>query len=424
MRLTSGLAGDIAHSGALACMLSVTATGVCWRMILTATWAWLNAALESSTFKLLILPIGGCVYALGRYLGRRRIEKHGESEQIQRARELVDLQRAMRDGNVSVDDINNLRQRLLDKPANRAVATANYYIERAEYLRDQPASLMDDHGDTLTQTEMNEQAFAMYARANNELASTVIEKVATYSPEEAHLFQQAQDAWLRWRDAESQWESKVWEGGSIRPLMVATRLEALTRERIATIQMSGNAEHDPDALSAHYKQTPKDLPDHLSPGITGERVRQLLGVPHYIADEYWFYRYSDAQLQLKVEGEVVAEFALVFIEGHVYETTLEGVGPFRFGELTLDDLSQMYPPLEITHRFGARTGELCAEMPLGVANTQYFFGSISTDSGGRLLRASDAEDEPIDGPQAPGRMRVNWLGRTQRDEAPYIWWHI
>ncbi|MCF7222210.1 lysozyme inhibitor LprI family protein [Marilutibacter chinensis] len=283
---------------------------------------------------------------------------------------------------------------------------------------------MEEGGEAITQAEMNERAYAMYARADNELASTVIEKMATYSPEEAAAFQQAQDAWIRWRDAESRWESKVWEGGTIRPLMVATRLESLTRERIAAIRVSGDLERDPNRIFAPYRKTPKDLPDHLSPGITGERVRQLLGVPHYVSENYWFYRFSDTQLQLKVQDEVVAEFAFVMIEGEAYETTLENVGPFHFGQLTFGDLSRLYPQLEFIHRFGARTGEFCIELPLGAVNTRYFFGSISTESGGRLLRASDANDEGVDESQAQARMLVNWFGRTHGGEPPYIWWHI
>ncbi|MCF7222209.1 hypothetical protein [Marilutibacter chinensis] len=107
-------------------------------MKLAAAWAWLNSVLESNTFKLLILPVAGGIYAAGSYFGRRRIERTGESEEIKRVRELVDLQRAMNDGNVSVEDINNLRQQLLGKPVEQAVATATYSLSELSTCASSP----------------------------------------------------------------------------------------------------------------------------------------------------------------------------------------------------------------------------------------------------------------------------------------------
>lgn len=72
----------------------------------------------------------------------------------------------------------------------------------------------------------------------------------------------------------------------------------------------------------------------------------------------------------------------------------------------------------------AATGEFYVEIPLGVVNTRYFFGSISTESGGRLLRAGDLDDEKVDESETRAKMLINWFGRAQTDEPPYIWWHI
>jgi uncharacterized protein YecT (DUF1311 family) len=389
-----------------------------------AVWIWLNNALESAAFKVLIIPSIPALFAVGLYFGRRAVEKTGEVQKIRTTRDLLELRRAMAETNISIGDLNDLRQQIMGNHVRQDVATATFYLERAERLHDEHSEPFSEQREPVTQADMNAQAFAMLKRADNELASVILEKMAGCSGEEAVSFQRAQTAWSVWRKAESEWESEVWEGGTIRPLMVATRLEALTRERIATIKITQDLERDPDTLVAPYRRTPKDLPDHLLPGITVDRVRQLIGVPHYIGDDYWFYRFQDAQLQLKIEDGVVGDFAFVMIENEVFETILDGVGPFRFGELTFGDLRALYTHCELQNRFGARTNEFFVELPLGVGYARYFFGSILTESGRNLLRAVDDPNTEVESDEAKAEMRVNWFGRTGTSDAPYIWWHI
>lgn len=389
-----------------------------------AAWNWFSSALETAVFKLLLFPVACALFSAGKYFGRRAIEKTGENEKIKTIKELFELRQAMNEGNVSIDDLNDFRRQLLGKNVRQDVATATFYLERAEQLHGEHPDLLNAQDGPITQADMNDQAFVLLTRAENELASVILEKMAGRPAEELDLFQKAQRTWTTWKKAESEWESLVWEGGSIRPLMVAMRLEALTRERISTIKLAGDLTDGSDKLVNPYKRTPRDLPNHLAPGISGDRVRQLIGVPHYIGDDYWFYRFEDSQLQLRIEGEVITEFAFMVIENEVFEVELEGIGPLRFGSLTWRDLESSCPAIELQNRFGARTNEYFAELHLGAQSARFFFGSIITESGGKLRRAVDESEFDFSDNKKRASMRINWFGRSNSNDAPYIWWHI
>lgn len=374
-------------------------------------WEGFNTFLESNTFKLLLVPILGALYAAGRYLGKRKIERTSESEEIKQLHEIVDLRQKMENLNLTTTDVRSFREEVLGKSVKQAVATATYYIERAEYLHEQPRLLLDGDSQVITQADMNAQAFEQFARADNELTSLVLEKMAVYEPEEAAAFQQAQDAWNKWRQAESEWESKVWEGGSMRPLMVATRLESLTRERIAAIHVSGDLERNPEELVVVYKKTPRDLFEHIEPNVTSQRVRDIIGVPHYISGDTWHYRFDELQLQIAIEGETVGEVAAVFVEGKSCSVVLE-YESFEFGKLTFADLLELDQDLEICHRGGARTAELYAHLRLGTPSvySEYFFGAIDhLHGGGRLLQTAFEWDGEQGLVSDPSKVLINWF---------------
>lgn len=374
-------------------------------------WKGFNTFLESNTFKLLLVPVLGALYAVGRYFGKRKVERASETEEIKQLHEIVDLRLKMESINLTPDDVKSFREEVLGRPVKQAVATANYYIERAEYLHEQPQLSLESDSEVVTQAEMNALAYQQFGRADDELTSLVLEKMAAYKPEEASAFQHAQDAWNKWRLAESEWESKVWEGGSIRPLMVATRLESLTRERIAAIQVSGDLERNPDDLAVVYKKTPRDLFEHIEPNVTNQRVRDIIGVPHYISGDTWYYRFEELQLQIAIEGETVKEVAAVFVHGKSCSVVLE-CESFEFGKLTFADLLELDPAIEVCHRGGARTAELYVHLRLGTPSvySEYFFGAIDhLHGGGRLLQTEFEWNHERGLVSDPAKVLVNWF---------------
>jgi len=368
------------------------------------------------------------LFGTGKYFGRRKIEKSGESEEIKRTRELVDIQIKMREGGISIDEINGLRKIILEKSTTQAVATANYFVKRAEYLHDLPASNLFNDDAELSQAEMNEQAAARFRQAEEDLTSLLIKKMAESKHDEAIALQAAHDGWLQWRDAEAHWEAKSWEGGSIRPLLVATKLEALTRERIASLEIGEQLEQSPNNLEIQYKPTPSDLAEHLEPGITSNRVRELIGAPHFISENYWFYRFLETQVEIIFEGEVIRDITFALIEGEKYKATLSEVNEYTLGELTFSDLLSENQNIEVHSRSSGRTHEAYTSIGVGIPGTyrMFYFGAIMPFHGSRLHHTDfdwDIDSQSVKG--FPSDAIINWFGTTSRyDEAPGASWYI
>lgn len=395
---------------------------------LAAVWGSFNTFLESSAFKLLLVPIFGALYATGRYLGKRKIERTSETEEIKQLHEIVDLRQKMENLNLTTTDVRSFREEVLGKSVERDVATATYYIERAEYLHEQPQLPLEADGEAITQADMNEQAFAQFDRADTELTRMVAEKLAVYEPEEAAAFQQAQDAWQAWRQAESEWESKVWEGGSIRPLMIATRLESLTRERIAAIHLSGNLEHNPNNVIVPYRKTPRDLPEHLLPGVTEAHVRSILGPPDFISANYWQYRFQETRLELTFDGEVIREATFAMIDGEQFEGCLGVFGDFTFGRLTFGEIQNEHPEITIEHRSSLRTRDVYTSIHVGLpgAYQQVYLGALMPHHGSSLMYTEvDWNFETNEPAGFPTNAVINWFGVTSDyDNAPAASWLI
>jgi uncharacterized protein YecT (DUF1311 family) len=391
---------------------------------------WFNGFLDTNLAKALLLPLGYGGFRFVEYLVKRKAEGAGESRDMAALHSAADLHDKLSRQQMSLDDLKAFRQQALGKSAQSASDTAQHYIERAEFLAHAgDAELTANWPEASTQAEMNFHAAEQFTMAEDELASLIIEKMAGYGAEEAAAFQQAQDSWRAWRAAEAEWESKIWEGGSIRPLMVSTKLEQLTRERIATIHLAGDLQRNPNDAIVTYKKAPRDLPEHIEPGITGARVREIIGVPHYISGNRWYYRFQETQLELDLDAEVVTEVTFALVEGQTYEASIGGYERFAFGSLTFGDLLELDPQLEIKHRFSVRTSEIYASMRIGPAGawSEYYFGAIVPASGGgKLLNTEfdwDWENQKLK--SFPAETVINWFGQTHDiEDAPAISWFL
>lgn len=235
----------------------------------------------------------GVVKGVG-YLWRRWIEGDKDTEALSRLHSAADLREKLARQQISVDDLKQFHLQALERPAANAVASAEYYIHKAQHLTRELDAVEEEWPEAITQAEMNQQAFDRFQRVDDELTSLIVRRMSTLDEHDATALQIAQDAWTIWRNAEAQWESKTWEGGSIRPLFVASKLEALTRERIASLGASD--ELSGPALEVPMRRTPRDLMEYIEPYVSGERVRELLGTPHYIAGGRWYYRYLETQV--------------------------------------------------------------------------------------------------------------------------------
>jgi uncharacterized protein YecT (DUF1311 family) len=396
---------------------------------LAATWNAFNTFLESNVFKIVLVPLAIVLYKVGGYFGKRRTEGAGDTQQFDRLHAAADLREKLTRQNATIGDLKQFIDQALDKPAQSAVVTAQYYINRAEFL----ALSNDGTGEHAlpeaeTQADLTHQAAGRFAMAEDELAQLLKERLATFSEGDATEFLKAQEAWRAWRSAEADWEAKIWEGGSIQSLMVTTKLESLTRERIASIHVAGNLEGEANYVVVPYRKTPRDLPEHLMPGVTSAHVRSILGPPDFISDNYWQYRFQETRLELIFDGEVIQEATFAMVEGERYEGSLGVFGDFTFGQLTFGELQEEHPEITIEHRTSMRTLDAYTSIYVGLpgAYQKVYLGALIPHHGSNLMHSEmDWNFEANEPAGFPKDTIINWFGVTGNyDHAPGASWLI
>lgn len=198
----------------------------------------LNALYQSDWFKYLALPVIAAVYKGITYIMKRKIERKPETEHIAHLHQLADLQAKLEKSGTTLADLQSFGAEALGRSAGIALVTAQHYTNAASQLIGdaEKANKDADWDHALTQMEMNDVAGRKAWKADEELADILSSHLPNLSEEERILLQAAQTSWGAFRDSEVKRESKKWEGGSIRPMMELLRHEALTRERIASLQ--------------------------------------------------------------------------------------------------------------------------------------------------------------------------------------------
>lgn len=373
----------------------------------------------------LLLGLGG----LAGYFIRRRAEGASEKRDIDSLLRLADLRHKLTQQNVSLADLKAFRQEALGQTARVAVDTAQEYIERAQYLVELPVvGRAGEWPEAMTPSEMNQQAAAQFGEADDELTALLVERLATEDTDAAIALQRTHDAWKVWREEEAIWDARYWEGGTIRPLMFSTKMEQLTRERIASLRSQVGLEQDPSRVVVPYRIAPVDLAEHIEPGTTAAHVREILGSPHFISGSYWYYRFQEVRLDIYFDGEVVRDVSFLIIEGQAYHALLSGES-LSFGTLTFGDLIALDDTVRLEFDWSARTNELIAKMRLGPSDAwdEYYFGAVIPFSGGgRLLNTDfhwDRESGRLLSP--PSETLINWFGRTSAiDEHPRVSWFV
>ena len=82
-----------------------------------------------------------------------------------------------------------------------------------------------------TQGEMNQEAFADYKKADQELNKVYPKVLAKLDAEGQEKLKAAQRAWVAFRDAQAALDADMARGGTMSPLLRATSLSATTQER-------------------------------------------------------------------------------------------------------------------------------------------------------------------------------------------------
>jgi hypothetical protein len=201
---------------------------------------------------LVMFALGAAVPSLG-YLIKRFLQKSHIDEELGRTDRLVDIKRKMDEGGISIGDTHELQKALMDAKPKRNAIEGKAVDEKgpdqegtlevtARAKRNVLAEL--DAGDPVDfgdgpQGVLNIQQGERLERANSILtrAAGLMESALEGEPVEWEQFKKSQHAWEAYRDAQADFASMTFAGGSMQPLIrwgVATRI---TIERIVEIRV-------------------------------------------------------------------------------------------------------------------------------------------------------------------------------------------
>ena len=402
------------------------------------TLHWLETVISSKWGGWLILPLAYGLFRFGEYLLKRKVENKPEIEKIEQYSQLADLQKKLDENNMSIADLNRLRGQVIGEGAASAIIVATQYADVAkqlvadvENIERQPTrsseAVSEDWDRALTQADMNELSAEKAQAADQELIALVLDLMQRLSPDEAAWLQKAQDQWQAFRQLEAEREAKAWGGGSIRPLMVNAKYEAITRERIASLQGETTGP-DGSELEPRRLKTPRNLLQHLEQGVPKARALELLGTPTYIHGNVWLYRYEETQLELTFdENESIADVVVALCHGEIY-TGYNPIVDIPLGKLTLADILEIDPQTTVEYRWSMRTQEVFVHVRIGPPGAwdDYFFGALCVFSGAGNLQDVlfewDREAEKL--VTDPKNILINWMGTSSTLESPCFNWFI
>jgi uncharacterized protein YecT (DUF1311 family) len=92
-------------------------------------------------------------------------------------------------------------------------------------------------GFSQSQAEMNLEARQEYEKSDLQLNEVYKNMLSMLGGNEKTLFIQSEREWIKFRDAQCNFESEQYAGGSIQPLINYSCLKSLTDERINQIQI-------------------------------------------------------------------------------------------------------------------------------------------------------------------------------------------
>ena len=172
---------------------------------------------------LLPLAAGSLLTALG-VLAKRRIERRGAHELLERRERLLAIHKAMNEQRVSVEDLTQLEAALTSRSAPRALPPAQ---EPGRLIQE----VLSAPGPPMTQAEIIGHAASLADRADEELQQAFVNLRTSLSADRADLLQRSQDAWLALRVAHATYCASEYEGGSMSPLVYHLAFWDLTLKR-------------------------------------------------------------------------------------------------------------------------------------------------------------------------------------------------
>lgn len=401
---------------------------------LKAVSAAIDSFLTTGWVQVIILPAGAGLFALAKYLFKRKVERKPENETLDELHKVMDLQAKLINNKMSISDLAQLRAQALGIAAENAITVAEISSTTAEKLvhsyrnvvTKELSSTADSYSEEMTQTEMNILSGQKAAQADDELAAVIDNISHNLSPEAFSALNNSQEAWSDFRRWEIERESLKWTGGTIQPLMVNSKYEAMTQERIIALS-SGDSGLATAITTVSQNVAPVNIFDLIEIGTPSERVRDILGVPNYQFSSSWCYRFSDVQVEVSLnEVGSVSELVVALIEGQTYSGTSPGYMASKpLGVLTLADILESDDQIKVEYFLSMRTEEIFVRGRIGPpgAWTSFCFGSLKVHSGAGQLKEVDFDWSQEEGKllSDPNDIIINWMSYGSVEIPTFSW---
>jgi uncharacterized protein YecT (DUF1311 family) len=178
--------------------------------------------------KISLILLGVAISGLG-YLLKRYIEKKSISEVLGRQKMLLEINKQMRDQNLSPEELIQLEAVLVGKTRARS----KRFIE----LEKEILSVVEkQEGEYLTQKEMNIRASTNLDIAEAKMRQAVEELSMKLEETEKKAMLESQYAWKKYSEMQAEAASSRYREGSIYPLIYLSELESLVVERTARLR--------------------------------------------------------------------------------------------------------------------------------------------------------------------------------------------
>lgn len=172
--------------------------------------------------------VAACFGALG-YFGRRWIEQQGKDQSLNRTKQMLEINKQLKDQNLSPEDLTKLEAVILGR-AKRSSNAINITLTPLEV---EFVSRESVH--SLTQSEMNELAARKLDDAYSDLESFLIKLKEVVEPDRFSQFIDSQVLWEESCGKSAKFVASKYKGGSIFPYIYLVERERLVRERIAQV---------------------------------------------------------------------------------------------------------------------------------------------------------------------------------------------
>jgi uncharacterized protein YecT (DUF1311 family) len=178
--------------------------------------------------QLLLSFVGSILTAIG-FIVKRKIENRSAIDLIEKNQKLLELHSKLNEKGVTLDALGNLEAVMLGRKAESASRLSDEYQQRVIQL------MVENSHESMTQGEMNEQAFQAFNRANRRLSSLISEFEQYLDSSRKIELQAVQNAWDSFRTKHAEFCADQYRGGSIAPLIYASAAEDVTITRIMEI---------------------------------------------------------------------------------------------------------------------------------------------------------------------------------------------